>query len=81
MNRALDIAAYVISGILIVAGLINVVTFSVFGLMLGLALLGLGALILQVTRLNATSAAQVAALELMLQRQHRNALKAGNRPE
>lgn len=80
MNRALDITAYVISSILVIAGLANVITFSVFGLMLGLALLGVGTLILQVTRLHATNTAQVAALELLLQRQQRSAMKA-NRPE
>jgi hypothetical protein len=75
MNRALDITAYAISGILVIAGLANIVTFSVFGLMLGFALLGVGTLILQVTRLHATNTAQVAALELLLQRQQRSALK------
>lgn len=80
MNRALDITAYLISATLILAGIVNIITLSVFGLMLGLALLGLGALILQVTRLNTTSTAQVAALELLLQRQQRNALR-GTRPE
>lgn len=80
MNRVLDITAYVISAILVIGGLFNVFTFSVFGLMLGFALLGVGALILQVTRLHATSTAQVAALELLLQRQQRSALRS-NRPE
>lgn len=77
MSRALDVIAYVVTAVLLVAGLVNVVTFSVFGIMLGLALLGVGTLILQVTRLHASNNAQVAALELLLQRQQRSALKAG----
>jgi len=80
MTRTLDITAYIISGILIIAGLASSLTFSLFGLMLGLALLGFGALTLQTTRLLATNTAQVAALELLLQRQQRSALKA-NRSE
>lgn len=80
MNRAIDIVVYVITGVLVVAGLVNLITLSVFGLMFGFALLGIGALILQVTRMKASSDAQVAALELLLQRQQRSALKA-NRPE
>ncbi len=80
MSRVLDITAYTISGVLILAGLASCLTFSLFGLMLGLALLGFGALTIQVTRLHATNTAQVAALELLLQRQQRSAMKA-NRPE
>lgn len=80
MNRAIDIVVYIITGVLVVTGLINIITFSVFGLMFGLSMLGIGALILQVTRMKASSDAQVAALELLLQRQQRSALKA-SRPE
>lgn len=76
MNRAIDIVVYIITGVLVVTGLINIITFSVFGLMFGLSMLGIGALILQVTRMKASSDAQVAALELLLQRQQRSALKA-----
>jgi len=80
VNRAIDIVVYIITGVLVVTGLINIITFSVFGLMFGLSMLGIGALILQVTRMKASSDAQVAALELLLQRQQRSALKA-SRPE
>ena len=80
MNRAIDIVVYIITGVLVVTGLINIITFSVFGLMFGLSMLGIGALILQVTRMKASSDAQGAALELLLQRQQRSALKA-SRPE
>jgi len=76
VNRALDAFAYVVSGVLVIAGVVNLLTFAVFGMMLGLALLGVGTLTLQVTRLKATNDTQVAALELLLQRQQRNALRS-----
>ena len=80
-HRIPTIAAYVTSALLGVAGLGSFVTLTVFGLLLGLGLLGIAMLLLQTTRLHASSAAQVEILELLLQKQQRPPFKPPAQPE